>query len=261
MTSYMTVILPLVWVLAYWMKIGIDLLSKRYDVNGKVIKLLALFIAVGALVTNHLWISYPSIFNQSRHSMVDPKVALPLSNGKPYFNHLFREYPASMLLSANNTGNKNGALLSEENFISDEQLVLYYRKASDFSQDALMISRLTSPWQKVPVISSFETKILMQSNRKPYFYYFPLMISRPMDMSSWAAVSIYTKTQLRKVLLGLEKDKPEFIFIERIFLLNQVPQAYAFQYPALIELLRYVNQYYQIHEQGKYLVALRRKTL
>ena len=52
---------------------------------------------------------------------------------------------------------------------------------SRFTKDAQLIASLTAHSDEVPLISGFETEMLMQANRKPFFYYFPLFISRPDD--------------------------------------------------------------------------------
>ena len=57
------------------------------------------------------------------------------------------------------------------------QEVAFYKKEFNFEKDAALIDRLTGPDERVALISSFETKILMQAHRKPFFYYFPMVVS------------------------------------------------------------------------------------
>ena len=70
---------------------------------------------------------------------------------------------------------------------------------------------------------------------------------------------LFSYTQLQKTLAQLEAQKPPYIFMERIFLTPQVPQAYFYEFDDLIVLLRYVLSNYEPVKVGKYLVAMKRK--
>jgi hypothetical protein len=254
-TSYYTVGLPFAFILGFWLKLVLEEASLR---RARAISM-ALFITVlGALLTTHMVVSYPNVLSLRGNPLTDPKVALPLEGGRPYFHHLFRDYPDALKLPVNSLGQANDGIVSEQDFDSDAALVEYYRKAADFSQDAGLIGKLVSGDEPVPLISSFEIPILMQAHRRPYFYYFPLVISRPMTMRMFTATSIYTTDQMQKVLNQLETDQPPYIFMEKIFLTSQVPKEYGFQYPTLLILLNYVRTHYQPHQQGQYLVAMKR---
>ncbi len=255
-TSYDAVALPFAFIIGYWVKIILEALPVP---QARRVSLVFLAAALYALLTNHLFMSYPNILNFSRNPMTDPVVALPLESGKPYFNHLFRDYPQESKLPVNSLGQTDEGIVSEQNFSSDDDLVAYYKKESDFSRDAGLISRLTADNEAVPLISSFEVSILMQAHRRPYFYYFPLAISRPMAMRMFTATSVYTVDQIKKILDKLERDRPAYIFMERIFLSPQVPRAYLFQFPALMVLLDHVRAHYEPVETGKYLVAMKRR--
>jgi hypothetical protein len=137
-------------------------------------------------------------------------------------------------------------------------LVQYYREHSRFTRDSDLIRSLTAHSEEVPLISSFETELLMQSNRKTFFYYFPLLISRPMKMRSFEVCSIYTTDQMAKTINKFERVKPPYVFMEKIFMVNEVPQAFLFNYPSLIPLINYVRTHYAPVAQGEYLVALKR---
>ncbi len=254
-TSYAVVCLPLVFSAVFWLKALCE--QKKFQAAAIGMLLAACF----ALGTNHLFISYPNIFNWSHNPMVDLKVAQPLPAGGPYFNHLFRDTTDDMRVGKNSLGNTDEQLWAENNFASDDQLVEYYRQASNFSQDVDLITQLTNPLDRVPLMSSFEITMLMQANRQPYFYYFPLVISRPMNMRTFAAISIYTKDQLKATIDQLEEDKPLYIFIERVFLSDAVPKAYFFRYPTTMLLLEYVRQHYAPYKEGQYLTAMKRIAL
>jgi hypothetical protein len=254
-TSYYTVSLPFVFLLGYWAKIGINSLKENQQARARLI-LAAL--AAWALLTTHMFLSFPNMISLSSHPLTDIKVALTLPDGKPYFNHLFRDFEPVLKLPVNSLGGTKEEFLAEEDFADDQALVNYYRKNTQFTRDADLIASLTAHSDEVPVISSFEVEMLMQAKRKAFFYYFPLLISRPMSMRSFPACSIYTTDQLDKTIKKFEETKPPYVFMERIFMINEVPKAYLFQYPSLIPLINYVRTHYARVAQGEYLVALKR---
>jgi hypothetical protein len=254
-TSYYAVILPLVFVLGYWLKIAIDPLQEHRRMP---LRLGLTALAMWALFTNHMFLAYPNMLNISSHPLTDPQIALSLPDGNPYFNHLFRGFNPELKLPVNSLGATQEELLAESDFTDDNDLVEYYRKHSRFTRDAQLIASLTSNADEVPLISSFETELLMQSDRKSFFYYFPLLISRPMKMRSFEVCSLYTTDQLEKTINKFETIKPPYVFMERIFMVKEVPKAFLFYYPSLIPLINYVRTHYTLAAQGEYLVALKR---
>ena len=254
-TSYDAVSLPFVLVLGFWANISINSLKENRRTPARLI--LAV-LAAWALATNHMFLAFPNMINLSSHPLTDTKVACALPNGEPYFNHLFRDFEPELKLPVNSYGGTREELLAESDFTDDAALIQYYRKNSRFTRDARLITSLTAPWDEVPLISSFEIKMLMQANRKPFFYYFPLLISRPMSMRSFPACSIYTTDQLAKTIGKFEEAKPPYVFMERIFMVNEVPRAFLFRYPSLIPLINYVRTHYAMVAQGEFLVALKR---
>jgi len=136
--------------------------------------------------------------------------------------------------------------------------VSVYQSQLYFGQDAAMIARLSPETQGAPVISSFETSLLMQAKRKVFFYYAPLVISQRMDTSGFAGTSLITQERMDKTLGQMARLSPEYIFIEKK-LLGQWPPEMAQYYPGIIVVLRYVLEHYQPQEQGMYLIAMRKK--
>lgn len=255
-TTYYAVCLPLVFILGYWAKIAIAALRKEHQMPVRVI---LLCLSAWALLTNHMFIAYPNLINVSSHPLTDPNLVERFQGTKPYFNHLFRDLEPALKLSVNSLGGTTEELLQERDFPNDGALVEYYRKNSRFLKDAQLITSLTSPGEEVPVISSFEVQMLMQAKRKPFFYYFPLLISRPMTLRCFSACSIYTVDQLEKTIKKFEDTKPPYVFMERIYMTDEVPRYYLFRFPSLIPLINYVRTYYAPVAQGEYLVALKRK--
>ena len=168
-----------------------------------------------------------------------------------YFNHLFIQYPDAYKFPLNSLGEANEDLRVHTDFASDDELVAYYRKEFNFAEDAKLIADLTPKGSKAAVLSSFEVKMLMQADRKPFFYYYPMVISRPLRMRMFVVNSVYTTDQLKKTIDQLETAKPEYIFMEKIFLNNYVPQAYFYDSPGFMPLLDYVQKNYVPSAQGK----------
>jgi hypothetical protein len=124
--------------------------------------------------------------------------------------------------------------------------------------DVRMITRLTDPQQKVCLLSSFETAILMQADRKPFFYYFPLMSPRFLRMMDYGGMKIVTHRQWQKVLDELETE-PSRVFIEKKLFRGQIPKIYYERYPSLTRLIGFLAKYYEPEYEGRYLMCLKRK--
>jgi len=254
-TSYYAVILPLVFVMGFWSKMIIGCLKEN---KRTAVRLVLVVLAAWALLTNRMFMAYPNMINLSNHPLTDLRVALPLPDGGFYFNHLFRNFNPALKLKFNSLGGTDEGILAETDFKDDAALVDYYRKYSRFTEDVHLIASLTAHSEEVPLISGFETEMLMQANRKTFFYYFPLLITRPMKMRSFEVCSIYTTDQLAKTINKFEKVKPPYVFMERIYMVNEVPNAFLYEYPSLIPLINYVRTHYTPVAQGKFLVALKR---
>ncbi len=129
----------------------------------------------------------------------------------------------------------------------------------ELSQDAALIQDLTDPSQRVPLLSSFEVKILMQAKRKPYFYYFPIFQSDAMRMLQFRGTYIHTHSRMKKIVQALETDRPPLIFVEKKFFNGSIPAVYYRRFQTLMMLMSYCHQKYEPYKEGKYLMALKRK--
>ena len=98
----------------------------------------------------------------------------------------------------------------------------------------------------------------MQADRKPFFYYFPLFLSRPMDMRMFSFSILWTTDQLTEIMQQLERAKPTYVFMEKILTVRQVPQSYTYLFPEVLYILNYLYNNYKPYQVGKYLVALKR---
>ncbi len=135
----------------------------------------------------------------------------------------------------------------------------FYKKEFNFEKDAALIDRLTGPDERVPLISSFQTKILMQSQRKPFFYFYPIVWAEPMENLDFKGTELLTVGRMQKTLGQLESEKPTYVFIETKLFSGQLPLSYYQHYQTLTILVRYLAQHYEPVDQGQWLLALKRK--
>ncbi len=254
--SYYMLGLPFNFLTAFWVNEGLSLMSvsRRSSVSLGLVS-----VCAWALLTNQHFISYPNLMNFSRNPLIDTSVVQFPVGRASYFNHLFRDYPESAKLPRNSLGEIDEKLRFENDFLTDEDLKAYYLKETDFSPDAGLIKKWTAPDERVALISSFEVEMLLQADRKPFFYYFPLLNSRPLRMRMFHIALLYTHQQLARIIDSLEQRKPTHIFMERIYLYRRVPASYYYDTPVLMALLEYVNTHYEPVDNGLYLVAMRRK--
>jgi hypothetical protein len=182
-----------------------------------------------------------SIAGQWRRIILSVLVLLTL--GALITSYLFTFYPNVLNLAGFNFGPE----------------LAFYNKEFNFAPDAAVIDRLTSPTERVALISSYETKILMEAERKPFFYYFPMIYPEPMENLDFKGTEIITYDRMRRTLGQLENEKPQYVFIEKKLFSGQLPVAYYQHYQALTILVRYLIQQYAPYDQGQYLVALKRK--
>jgi len=135
----------------------------------------------------------------------------------------------------------------------------FYTQQFDFSRDASLIDRLTAPQEKVALISSFETKILMQADRRPFFYYFPMVESEHMQGDKLRGIYIHTYARLDRTLRQLQDEKPSPIFIQTRLFQGPEAQDYENSHEGFKLLMAYIRMHYQYQTQGQYLTALKLK--
>jgi hypothetical protein len=208
-TSYYAVVVPLIFVLLYWLQVLLGCCRENWQ---KGIKLFLCVWALTALTTGFLYLYYPNFLNLSAYDW---------------------------------SGEKK-----------------FYEEEFDFSQDALLIDSLTAPNEPVAVITSFETKILMQANRRPFFYYFPMMESQHMradQETGWRNLYLHTYARLQQTLTQLQEQKPTHIFIETRLIKGPQAQSYEDSHEGFKVLMAYIRQHYQYPFQGQYLTALELK--
>jgi hypothetical protein len=255
-TSYYMIGLPGIFLGMFWLHRFALTLT---DTGGRRAVLFLAAFSVYALVTNHNYLSYPNIFHNSGRSLVNPETAPLLPNRRPYFMHLFYEYPEAFKVGRNSLGETEEGFKFETSFADDKALKAYFRDAFNFNTDAELIRRLTSSDKPVALVSSFEARILMQADRKTLFYQAPLINSRPMTLRMFTVSHIRTTDQLQEEIRRIDEGSPEYVFVETVFLTRPVPDAYYYDYPGLMPLVDHIMEHYEPHARGQYLTALKRK--
>ncbi len=254
--KYYSVGLPAIFIVFYWLDEAMTFFNGRTQ---RCIKGAAIGICLYALLTTQLFMSYPNLLNWSRNPIVDEHVAQKVGHNSYYFHQMSIDFPPWLKVPLNSLGEADEQFKFEKDFPDHAALKEYYRQETAFREDADLIKSLTPEGARVPLLSSFEVMILSKTDRKPFFYYFPLLNSHPMRMRNFVVTTIFSYPQLTRCLQELEREKPPYIFMERVFLTPQVPMWYGEQFEDLIGLIRYVLNYYEPAETGKFLVAMKRK--
>ena len=156
-------------------------------------------------------------------------------------NQLFVYYPNGLNIAGYDWSSEKK--ISQDNF--------------NFTADAELIKKDTSADEGVVLISSFETRILMDAGRKSFFKWVPLIDTVHMSQPQFGGTAIQTSDELQGTLQGLEQAKPERVFVEKK--LWQLPAAYYQYYQSLTVMLQYIQQNYALEAQGQYLLELKRK--
>ncbi len=256
-TQWFTLALPGLFVLYYLAGRGLEKIPKRLA-RGMVWALA--FVSVYCLVTSRHYPGYPNLLNFSRNPIVDERVAFRVGPRQvPYFHQLMADFPEAFKLPLNNLDQKEEGLKFEKDFADQKELKDYYAQATSWPEDVQLIRRLTPEGGSAAVFGSFEILLLQRADRKPFFYYFPLINSRPLTVRNFMVTCLFCYPQVQQILDQLENQKPEYVFMERIFLTPQIPQAYLYEYDDMISILRYILAKYQPYEAGKYFIAMKRR--
>ncbi len=106
-----------------------------------------------------------------------------------------------------------------------------YATQAEVHSDAAMVERLTFPGQHVPILSGFDTQVLMAAGRRPFFYE-----ARP-----------NTNARSRRAAAQIQREHPPFIFVDKQWL------------NAEAALIKFIKDHYVPVEESQHLVALRKK--
>lgn len=124
--------------------------------------------------------------------------------------------------------------------------------------DIRLIEKLTRPDQKVCLLSSNETLILMQADRQPFFYFFPMVNSRSASGLDFGGLYLFTQKRVEKTIHQLQNESPQYVFIEKKIYQGKLPMVYYKKFKSLVVLLEFLNANYIPEQEGANLVALRK---
>jgi len=197
---------PVALLVCYWL----DKLTRSLSpVTRQKFIFLSLVTVIFCLITSHIFLRYPNVWNQGRFSLANEVKAVQ-------------------------------------------------RKQLDIGADAAFISSLTRRDEEVCLVSSFEVPLLMAADRRPFFYYFPLLNSRPPTMRVFGGTRLVTQKQLAQVMRQLAEKSPRLIFIEKKLVDGRLPKIYYEYYLALKLLVNYIRANYEPVQQGQYLLAMKK---
>jgi len=166
-----------------------------------------------------------------------------LNAGALMTNQLFVYYPNALNIAGYDWSSEKK--LTQDNF--------------DFTTDADLIKEQTSVDEKVVLISSFETQILMKADRRSFFKWVPLIDTIHMGAPQFGGMAIQTSGELQSILQQLEQAKPQRVFVEKKLILGQLPGEYYQYYQSLTTLALYFRQHYSLEKEGQFLLELKRK--
>jgi len=255
-TSYYVDVLPFVLIVCCWFMHILEFLPVIWQ---RRLKAAAVVLSFYALLTNQNYLAYPNLMNFSRNPMTDNLVIQRYPDRQGYFNLMYKNVKEQDKLPVNDLGGYQEDIRTEDDFKDDAALVDYFRHHFNFQEDAAMIRRLTRPHERVALISSFETKILIQADRAPFFYSFPLLTSRPMSFRNFPSDAAHLPSFQSDTISELEEYRPLYVFMEKVFLQNALPASYQENDPRVLAVITYVKTHYHPLQEGQYLVAMQRK--
>jgi hypothetical protein len=255
-TSYYVAVLPFVLIACFWFMRCLEFLPLDWQ---RRFKTMAVVLSFYALLTNQNYLAYPNVMNFSRNPITDNLVIQHWPDRMGYFNLAYRTGKDTDRLPVNDLGTTQDDLRTEEDFKSDAQMVEYYKSHFDFEKDAALIKQLTKPGERVALISSFETKILIQANRAPFFYHFPLLTSRPMTLRTFPPDAAQVPSLTSDSISELEDRRPSYVFMEKVFLQDSLPASYQESRSRVLPIIDYVRSHYQPFKYGQYLVVMKFK--
>ena len=95
------------------------------------------------------------------------------------------------------------------------------------------------------LLSSYETKILIQANRPPLFYHFPDVELQAYDLQDLSSDAAQTPAYLADSLNNLQELRPEYVFMEKVFLQDKLPSSYQENNPRVLGVVAYIKAHYQ----------------
>ncbi len=128
-------------------------------------------------------------------------------------------------------------------------------------KDIDLIKQLTSSEERVCLFASNETLILMEADRRPFLYYFPLFESKNPARKEFGGMYLFTNQRLKRTIHQLNIEKPKHVFIEKKIYMGKLPAIYYRNYESLTVILADLYSNYDQVQEGENIIALQRKGL
>ncbi len=254
-TSYYVDVLPFIFIACFWFMRCLELMPSVWQ---RRLKAAAVALSFYALLTNQNYLAYPNLLNFSRNPMTDNLVIQRFPDRKGYFNNMYINAKEQVKLPVNDLGNAQEDIRTEDDFKDDADLAGYFQGSFDFAQDAALIQGLTKPGERVALLSSFETKILIQAKRAPFFYHFPMLSSRPMTFRIFPSDAAHIPSYQSDSIDEMQQRRPTYVFMEKVFLQDPLPPSYQEDYDKVLAVVNYIKAHYRPYQNGQYLAALKR---
>ena len=159
-------------------------------------------------------------------------------------NNLFMNYP-------------NALNIAGHDWSQEKKL---YAEGMSFSIDVSLLKKSELVRGSIAVISSFATKMLMDSGQRPFFYYSPVVVAAPMNANELRGTRLYSKDRMLKTIEQLQNDPPAVVFVEKKLYNLQLPPEYQSYFQSWLALKDYLSGRYELSaEGGQYLLELRKK--
>ena len=163
-----------------------------------------------------------------------------------------------------------GGLLTNQNFLRYPNLLNITQNRYELEKkyrdqnfvdprDAQMIAKYTRPQQRVCLISSYETAWLMAADRKPLFYYFPLIESAPLRADLFVGTYVFTKDRMRQTLDEMARAESPYVFVEKKLYDGLLSKKYYQYFQTMSFLMQDLHRNYQPVAEGNFLMVLKRK--
>ena len=129
----------------------------------------------------------------------------------------------------------------------------YLEHFDAITPSAALIQQLTKEDQKVALLSSFETALLMKAQRQPLFNDFPVMSS---SLNAAGGLNLKTKAQCLGLMDSLVDEHFSFVFVDQRLLELSLQ---ALGNSGLSAVLSFLNNHYKEYARQGFLVALQRR--
>jgi len=269
MLFFMSCVIPIAYLLTMIVQAGMKFLKKTEDENLFVITLcvyglcLYHYFVWRSILSNFYVVCGPFIlilcfWLREYSKRIDVKRSRSILLTILLFSAIFL-FTDNNFVNCNNIFNLSGANSNSVKKFMNEQLDVQY--------DIEVIERLTSEDDRVCVISSFETMMLVKADRKPYFYQFPQLTSEFLrnTVQAYGGTNFFRgdkdKYGMKRVKEKFGRTLPEYIFVEKKITAKLGNLKFYFEPGFFLTTIfdTLSKHYVPVNEQTRYLFVFKRK--